>query len=126
MSECDHKCEIRNAEPEIGTDGSSQTLRNPWVDGYRSPFEPPRVSGSGVWTGLEPNRPVFPVQTQTTSGFPGPVANTSGNTKQTAVSKLKTISVRARTPAFGLVGIRMVIIGIRLQTWMRVIVGVDV
>jgi len=35
-------------------------------------------------------------------------------------------SVMARTPAFGLVGIRMVIIGIRLQTWMRVIVGVDV
>jgi len=25
-------------------------------------------------------------------------------------------------PAFGLIGIRMVIIGIRLQTWMRVIV----
>ena len=38
----------------------------------------------------------------------------------------KTIIVRARTPAFNLVGIRMVIIGIRLQTWMRVIVGVDV
>ena len=35
-------------------------------------------------------------------------------------------SVRARTPAFGLIGIRMVIIGIRLQTWMRVIVGLDV
>jgi len=34
--------------------------------------------------------------------------------------------VRARTPAFGLIGIRMVIIGIRLQTWMRVIVDVDV
>jgi len=34
--------------------------------------------------------------------------------------------VRARTPAFGLIGIRVVIIGIRLQTWMRVILGVDV
>jgi hypothetical protein len=34
--------------------------------------------------------------------------------------------VRARMPAFGLVGIRMVFIGIRLQTWMRVIVDVDV
>jgi len=33
--------------------------------------------------------------------------------------------VRVRTPAFGLTGIRAVIIGIRLQTWMRVIVGVD-
>jgi hypothetical protein len=29
-------------------------------------------------------------------------------------------------PVFGLIGIRMVIIGIRLQTWMRVIVDVDV
>jgi hypothetical protein len=34
--------------------------------------------------------------------------------------------VRARTPAFGLIDIRVVIIGIRLQTWMRVIVGVGV
>jgi len=31
--------------------------------------------------------------------------------------------VRARTPAFGLVGIRMGIIGIWLQTWTRVIVN---
>jgi hypothetical protein len=29
-------------------------------------------------------------------------------------------------PAFGLGGIRMVFIGIRLQTWMQVIVDVDV
>jgi len=29
-------------------------------------------------------------------------------------------------PAFGLIGIRMVFIGIWLQTWMRVILGVDV
>jgi len=35
-------------------------------------------------------------------------------------------SVRARMPAFGLIGIRMIIIGLRLQTWMRVIVDVDV
>jgi hypothetical protein len=34
--------------------------------------------------------------------------------------------VRARTPAFGLIGMRVVIIGTRLQTWMRVIVGVGV
>jgi hypothetical protein len=34
--------------------------------------------------------------------------------------------VRPRLPAFGLIGIRMVIIGIRLQTWMRVILDVDV
>ena len=41
-------------------------------------------------------------------------------------SRSSEISVRACTPAFGLLGIRMVIIGIRLQTWMRVIVGEDV
>jgi len=29
-------------------------------------------------------------------------------------------------PAFGLIGIRMVIIGIRLPTWMQVILDVDV
>jgi len=29
-------------------------------------------------------------------------------------------------PASGLIGIRMAIIGIRLQTWIRVIVDVDV
>jgi len=28
-------------------------------------------------------------------------------------------------PEFGLIGIRMVIVGIRLQTWMRAIVCVD-
>ena len=36
------------------------------------------------------------------------------------------VGVRARTPAFGLIAIGVVIIGIRLQTWMQVIVGVDV
>jgi hypothetical protein len=36
------------------------------------------------------------------------------------------VHVRARMPAFGLIGIRMVMIGVRLQTWMRVIVDVDV
>ena len=77
ISECDHKCETRNAEPEIGTDGSSQTRQNPRVDGYGSGFGPPRVCGSDFWTVLEPNRPVFAVQTRTAGGLPGPVANTS-------------------------------------------------
>jgi len=78
ISECDHKCETRNAEPEIGTDGSSQTRRNPQVDGYGSRFGPPRVCGSGFWPVLEPNRPVFAVQTRTAGGLPGPVANSTG------------------------------------------------
>jgi len=76
ISEYDQKCEIRNAEPEIGTDGSSQTRWNPQVQVYRSGFGPPTVSRLGFWTGLEPNRPVFAVQTRTAGGLPGPVANT--------------------------------------------------
>jgi hypothetical protein len=75
ISECDNKCETRNAEPEIGTDGSSQTRRNPQVDGYGSGFGPPTVCASGFWTVLEPNRPIFAVQTRTAGGLPRPVAN---------------------------------------------------
>jgi hypothetical protein len=78
ISECDHKCETRNAEPEIGTNGSSLTRQNPRVDGNRSGFGPPRVCGSGFWPVLEPNRPVFAVQTRTAGGLPVPVANTNG------------------------------------------------
>jgi len=36
------------------------------------------------------------------------------------------VCVRAHMPVFGLIVIRMVIIGIQLQTWMRVIVDVEV
>ena len=66
----------RKGELETGTDGSSQTRQNPRVDGYGYGFGPPRICGSGFWTGLEPNRSVFPIQTQTAGGLPGPVANT--------------------------------------------------
>jgi len=67
----------RKREPEIGPDGSSQTLQNPWVDGYWYGFGPPRSCGSGFWTVLEPNQNVYPVQTRTAGGLPVPVANTS-------------------------------------------------
>jgi len=77
MSECDHQYETRNTDPEIGTDGSSHTRRNPRVDGYGSGFGPPIVSGSGFWTVLEPNRPIFAVQTRTAGGLFRPVANTN-------------------------------------------------
>jgi len=77
ISECDHKCETRNAQPEIGTDGSSQTLRNREVDGYRSRFGAPGVSGLGFWMGLELNQPIVVVQTRTADGLAGPVANTN-------------------------------------------------
>ena len=81
MSEWDHKCETRNAELEIGTDGSSQTWRDPRVDGYGSGFCSPRVSGSGFCPGLELNRPVFAVQIWTAGELPGPVANTGCRNK---------------------------------------------
>ena len=67
----------RKGEPETGTDGASQTWQNARVDGYGYGFGPPRNSGSGFWTGLEPNRTIFPVQTKTAGGLPGPVANTT-------------------------------------------------
>jgi len=67
----------RNTEPQIGTDGSSQTRQNPQVDGYGSGFGPPRRCGSGFWTVLEPNQTGFPVRTRTAGGLPGPVANTA-------------------------------------------------
>jgi len=67
----------RNAELDIGTDGSSQTWQNPRVYGYGSGFGLPILSGSGFWTGLEPNRPVFAGQTLTAGGLPEPIANTN-------------------------------------------------
>jgi hypothetical protein len=77
ISECDHKCETRNADPEIGTERSIQTRQMLCVEGYGSRFGPLRVSWSGFWTGLEQKRPVFAVQTRTTGRLPGPVANTT-------------------------------------------------
>jgi len=35
----------QNAEPEIGTDGSSHPRQNSWIDAYGSVFGPPRSSG---------------------------------------------------------------------------------
>jgi len=101
MSECDHKCETRNADPEIGHHASSQIRRNARVDGYGSGFGPPRVSGSGFWPGLEPNRPVFAVQTRTTGGLPGPVANTNcQRTKLLITTWLQTISEYCKLQLF--------------------------
>jgi hypothetical protein len=75
ISECDHKCETRNTEPEIGTDGSSQTRRNLRVDRYGSGFGPRRVSGSGFCKGLEPYRtyPFFRSKPGPVVGYPDPV-----------------------------------------------------
>jgi len=77
ISECDHKCETRNTQPEVGTDKSSQTRQNLWLDVYGSGFGPPRVCGSGFSTVLKPNRHVFAVQTRTACGLPGLVPTTT-------------------------------------------------
>ena len=77
ISYCNHTCETWNADPEIRPNGSSQTRRNPQVDMYGSGFGLPRVSGSGIWPGLEPNRPVSAVQTGTAGRLPRPVAITN-------------------------------------------------
>jgi len=66
----------RYAEPEIGTYGSSLTWQNPWMDGYTTGFGPPRGSGSGFQTGLEPKQPIFIVRAQTFGWFPEPVVDT--------------------------------------------------
>jgi len=87
ISECDHKWETRNAVPEIGTDGSSQTQRNLSVDRYGSRFGLPRVCRSGFWMVLETNRPIFGVQTRTARGLPGPVANTSSSSVEAFASR---------------------------------------
>ena len=67
----------RKGEPETGTDGSSHTQQNPGVDGYAYEFGPARISRSDFWPGLEPNQTIFPVQTRTAGGLPGPIANTT-------------------------------------------------
>ena len=67
----------RKREPEIGPNGSCQNRQNPRVDGYGYVFGPPRSCGLGCWMVLEPNRTVYPVQTRTAGGLPGPVANTT-------------------------------------------------
>jgi len=66
----------RNAVQEIGTDGSSQSRQNMWIDGDGSGSGLPRSCGSGFRTVLEPNQPIVPVRTRTAGGLPGPVANT--------------------------------------------------
>jgi len=72
----------RNAKPGIGPHESSQTQWNPQFDVYRGGFGPPRGSGLGFWTVLEPHWTVFLVQTVTAGGLPGSVAYTrSGPTK---------------------------------------------
>jgi len=65
-----------DVKPEIGPNRCSHTRRNLRVDGFGAGFGPPRHSGAAFWTKREPNWTVFPVQSRTTGGLPGPDANT--------------------------------------------------
>jgi len=67
----------RKWEPEIGTDGFSQTQQNPQVHWYGCWFGPARNSGSGFRTVQNPKRTGFPVHTPTAGGLPGPVVSTT-------------------------------------------------
>jgi len=74
-----------NTGLEIGPDGSSQTQRDTPVARFGAVFGPPRSSRLCVWTVLEPNRSVVPVQTRIAGGLPGPVANTTYGTIHSAL-----------------------------------------
>jgi len=73
ISECNHICETRNTELEIGTARCRQTRRNLQVEVNRSGFDQPRVSGTGCWTVLKPKQCLFLIQIPTTGRLPGPV-----------------------------------------------------
>jgi hypothetical protein len=77
ISECNYKCETQNTEPEIETDGYSQTGWNPQVDRHWSVYSPPIVSWAGFWTGPDTNQVIFAVHTQNAGGLPRPIANTT-------------------------------------------------
>jgi len=75
VSRCDHKCNTRNAEPEIGPAGSSHTSQYTMVEGYGSWFRLPRCSVSGHQLGPGPNWTAFPARARTAARLPRPVAN---------------------------------------------------
>jgi len=90
--------ETRNAEPEIGTDGSSQTQQNMRDDGYWSGFGLPSGSRSGLWMGQEPNRPVLTVRTQAAGRLPGPVANSNWVTPRIGITYLDNGTMNGHSP----------------------------
>ena len=87
--------ETRNATPDIGIDGSSETRQNTRVDRYGSRFGQPRGSRSGYWKGLEPKRPVCEVQTRTAGWLPGLVANTTSMwSTSSSINPLAQLQIR--------------------------------
>jgi len=69
--------ETWNAEPEIGSDGTSNTRQPLRVYRYGYGFGPPRGGGPEFWLHLELTRPIFAVQALTAGRLSRPVANTS-------------------------------------------------
>jgi len=84
---------------------SDQTRRNPQVDEYGSGFGPPRDTGSGFWPCLEPNRPVFALQTRSTGGLPGPVANTIHSGPHTTFSRLSCLASKQKPGQINISGV---------------------
>jgi len=91
----------RNAEPDIGSDKFSQTRQKPQFDGCRSGIAPPRLRGSGFWTGLEPTDLRLKAKHGPLAGYPDPlltlavVMNTEGFGESW---NLSCISVRSSLP----------------------------
>jgi len=71
----------RNAEPDLGPDECSHTRRYMRVARYGAVSRPPTCCGLSFWTVQEPNRTLFPVQTQTAGRSPRPIANTTHTRK---------------------------------------------
>ena len=89
----------RIPEPEIRTDGSSETRQHWRIDGYGSGFGPPRCSRSGFWKGLDTNRTVLAVRSRTPGVVPGPVANTTGDQPGSADDKPESTWEHLGAPA---------------------------
>jgi len=68
----------RNTEPEIGINGSGQTMQDLQVDRYGSGFAPPVPSGSRPWTDLEPHRTILRSKPRPLAGYPNPLLTLSG------------------------------------------------
>jgi hypothetical protein len=63
-------------EPGIGTDGSRQTVQNPWLMGMGLGLASKELKGLGFGPVLEPDWNVSRVQSRTAGWLPRPIANT--------------------------------------------------
>jgi len=73
ISEYNHKCETRNAEQEIGTNQSSQTLWAPLVDRYRSGFPHQESVGHVFWPVWNETDLCLPSKPEPLAVYPDPI-----------------------------------------------------